>query len=91
LPDIDLEWGDAAAGAVGTTVLHELGRLLIGVYVRGVGVSAAYSAATIAIAAPLWIYYSAQVLLLGAEFTKIYAMRRAHGEHAQRKIRADCN
>lgn len=76
LPDIDLEWGDVAVGAVGTAVLYELGQLLIGVYLHSTGASAAYSAAGGLIVVLMWIYYSAQVFLLGAEFTKIYATRR---------------
>jgi len=76
LPDIHLEWGDVAVGAVGTAVLYEFGQLLIGVYLHSAGASAAYSAAGGLIVVLLWIYYSAQVFLLGAEFTKIYATRR---------------
>lgn len=88
LPDIDLEWGDVAIGAVGTATLYELGQLLIGVYLHSAGASAAYSAAGGLIVVLLWIYYSAQVFLLGAEFTKIYAMRRGLKQRAQRKIPA---
>lgn len=76
LPDIDLEWRDVAVGAVGTAVLYELGQLLIGLYLHSAGASSAYSAAGGLIVVLLWIYYSAQVFLLGAEFTKIYATRR---------------
>lgn len=76
LPDIDLEWSDVAVGAVGTAVLYEIGQLLIGLYLHSAGASAAYSAAGGLIVVLLWIYYSAQVFLLGAEFTKIYATRR---------------
>lgn len=76
LPDIELEWGDVAVGAVGTAVLYELGQLLIGLYLHSAGASSAYSAAGGLIVVLLWIYYSAQVFLLGAEFTKIYATRR---------------
>jgi membrane protein len=76
LPDIDLEWGDVAVGAVGTAVLYEFGQLLIGLYLHSAGASAAYSVAGGLIVVLLWIYYSAQVFLLGAEFTKIYATRR---------------
>ena len=90
LPDIDLEWGDVAVGAVGAAALYELGQLLIGVYLHTAGASA-YSAAGGLIVVLLWIYYSAQVFLLGAEFTKIYAMRRGHGLQAQRKFAVYCD
>ncbi len=91
LPDIDLEWGDVALGAVGTAVLYELGQLLIGIYLHSADASAAYSAAGGLIVVLLWIYYSAQVFLLGAEFTKIYAMRRGLKLHVQRKIPVHCD
>lgn len=90
LPDIDLEWGDVAIGALGTAALYELGQLLIGVYLHSAGASAAYSAAGGLIVVLLWIYYSAQVFLLGAEFTKIYAMRRGLEQRVQRKMPAYC-
>lgn len=85
LPDIDLEWGDVAVGAVGTAALYELGQLVIGLYLHSAGASAAYSAAGGLIVVLLWIYYSAQVFLLGAEFTKIYAMRRRSRRAARQK------
>jgi membrane protein len=85
LPDIDLEWGDVAVGAIGTAVLYELGQLVIGLYLHSAGASAAYSAAGGLIVVLLWIYYSAQVFLLGAEFTKIYATRRRSRKVAKRR------
>ncbi len=85
LPDIDLDWGDVAVGAMGTAVLYEIGQLVIGVYLHSAGASAAYSAAGGLIVVALWIYYSAQVFLLGAEFTKIYAMRRGSRHEDARK------
>jgi len=76
LPDVDLEWSDVAVGAVGTALLYELGQMVIGFYLYSTGSSNAYSVAGGIIVVLLWIYYSAQVFLLGAEFTKIYATRR---------------
>jgi hypothetical protein len=57
-------------------ILYEVGQLLIGLYLHSADASAVYSAAGGLIVVLLWIYYSAQVFLLGAEFTKIYATRR---------------
>jgi len=90
LPDVDLEWGDVAAGAIGTAALYELGQLLIGLYLHSAGTSAAYSAAGGLIVVLLWIYYSAQVFLLGAEFTKIYATGRRREQSPRRKSPAYC-
>jgi membrane protein len=91
LPDIDLEWRDVAVGAVGTAALYEFGQLLIGLYLHSAGASAAYSAAGGLIVVLLWIYYSAQVFLLGAEFTKIYATRRGSRRRTEQKIAAYCD
>ncbi len=76
LPDTNLEWRDVAVGALGTAFLYELGQVLIGLYLYKAGGTIAYSVASGIIVVLLWIYYSAQVFLLGAEFTKIYATRR---------------
>jgi membrane protein len=76
LPDTPLEWRDVAVGAIGTAFLYELGQVLIGLYLYNAGGGIAYSVASGIIVVLLWIYYSAQVFLLGAEFTKIYATRR---------------
>ncbi|HEY3776793.1 MAG TPA: YihY/virulence factor BrkB family protein [Rhizomicrobium sp.] len=91
LPDISLEWGDVAVGAVGTAILYELGQLVIGLYLHSAGASAAYSAAGGLIVVLLWIYYSAQVFLLGAEFTKIYATLRGSRQQSRQKMPAWCD
>lgn len=78
LPDIELEWSDVAVGAAVTAVLYEIGQVLIGVYFENqAGFSGSRGAAGSMIVLLLWIYYSAQVFLLGAEFTKVYAVH--HG------------
>jgi membrane protein len=68
-----------------------LGQLLTGVYLHSAGTSVAYSAARGLIVVLVSIYYSAQVFLLGAEFTKIYAESRGLEQRAQRKISAYCD
>ncbi len=73
LPDKDLEWRDVLAGAVVTAFLFSIGKFLIGLYIGSSAVASSYGAAGALIVALLWIYYSAQIFLLGAEFTKVYA------------------
>ena len=73
LPNLDLQWRDVAVGAVGTALLFELGQFLLGYYFGSVSIGAPYGAAGGLIVLLVWVYYSAQVFLLGAEFTKVYA------------------
>jgi membrane protein len=77
LPDRHLEWGDVMVGAVVTALLFTIGKSLIGWYIGSSAVASTYGAAGALMVLLLWIYYSAQIFLLGAEFTKVYANR--HG------------
>ena len=79
LPDKRLEWRDVGVGAVATALLFTLGKFLIGLYIGSSAVASSYGAAGALILVLLWIYYSAQIFLLGAEFTKVYASH--HGSH----------
>jgi membrane protein len=76
LPDVDLEWSDVWAGALFTAVLFKLGELLIGIYLGASGVTSTYGAAGSLVVLLLWIYFSAQILLFGAEFTQANSRRR---------------
>jgi membrane protein len=80
LPDKPISWRDVGVGAVATALLFVLGKSLIGFYIGSSGVASSYGAAGALLIILLWVYYSAQVFLLGAEFTKAYAA--AHGCHA---------
>ena len=73
LPDRRLEWRDVIVGAVGTALLFNLGKALIGWYIGGSGMAKSYGAAGALVVVLLWVYYSAQVFLLGAEFTRAWA------------------
>jgi membrane protein len=73
LPDVDIAWRDVRIGAVATALLFVIGQALIGLYIGKAGVASAYGAAGAVLAILVWIYYSALILLLGAEFTKVYA------------------
>lgn len=77
LPDKSISWRDVGVGAVATALLFTIGKFLIGLYIGSTAVAGSYGAAGTAIVLLLWIYYSAVIFLLGAEFTKIYA--RHHG------------
>ena len=83
LPDRRIEWHDVMIGAVVTALLFSIGKSLIGLYIGSSSMASSYGAAGSLIVVLLWIYYSAQIFLLGAEFTKVYAAHR--GSHRQRK------
>jgi len=76
LPDVNLSWHDVLVGAVMTALLFTVGKFLIGLYLGRSMIASSYGAAGALIVALLWIYYSVQIFLLGAEFIKIYASRR---------------
>ena len=72
LPDRHLKWRDVILGAVVTAVLFTIGKSLIGLYIGSSAVASSYGAAGALIVLLLWVYYSAQIFLLGAEFTKVF-------------------
>jgi membrane protein len=76
LPDRPLAWRDVILGAVVTTALFTAGKSLIAIYIGGSATVSSYGAAGALIALLLWVYYSAQIFLLGAEFTKAYVNSR---------------
>ena len=73
LPNKKLEWRDVVIGAVTTSLLFQLGQLPLGYYLGTSGVATLYGAAGGLTVVLLWVYYSAQIFLLGAELTKVYA------------------
>jgi membrane protein len=75
LPRIRLSWRDVAIGALGTAALFTLGKFLIGLYIGNSGVASSFGAAGSMIAMLLWVYYSAQIFFLGAEFARQYALQ----------------
>jgi len=75
LPGVQLEWGDVAAGAVLTSLLFTLGKYGLGVYLGKAGFGDNYGVAGSLIVFLMWAYYSAQVVFLGAEFTRAYTLR----------------
>jgi membrane protein len=85
LPDRRIEWRDVMIGAVVTAFLFSAGKFLISLYIGSSSMASSYGAAGSLIVVLLWIYYSAQIFLLGAEFTKVYAAHR--GSQQKRKHR----
>ena len=77
LPDVRLRWRDVSMGAFVTAVLFTVGQQFIGLYLGQSSVASSYGAAGSVMILLLWVYYSCQILLLGAEFTRVYARR--HG------------
>lgn len=76
MPRAKVEWRDVWVGAIVTALLFSLGKALIGLYLGASGIASAYGAAGSLVLVLLWVYYSAQVFLLGAEFTWVYANGR---------------
>jgi membrane protein len=80
LPDVDIAWRDVAIGALASTLLFEGGKYAIAFYIGQSNVASSYGAAGALIVLLVWIYYSAQIFLLGAEFSHAFAKR--FGSHA---------
>jgi membrane protein len=76
LPDVKLYWRHVATGAVVTAILFAVGKHLIGLYLGQSAMASAYGAAGSVVLLLLWVYYSSQIVLLGAEFTRVYADAR---------------
>ncbi|SDH55229.1 MULTISPECIES: YihY/virulence factor BrkB family protein [unclassified Duganella] len=75
LPRVTLSWHDVTIGALGTAALFTLGKYAIGAYIGNSGVASSYGAAGSLIAVLMWVYYSAQIFFLGAEFARQYALQ----------------
>jgi membrane protein len=92
LPDLKIEWRDVWLGAGFTSLLFVVGKFGLGIYLGKAAVGSSFGAAGSLVILLLWVYYSAQILLFGAEFTQVYA--RSHGslkEQADAKAKADAD
>ena len=79
LPDAKIQWRDVWIGAVMTAILFGIGKWLLGLYLGSGAAGSAYGSASSLITLLLWVYYSSQILLFGAEFTQVYADRSGRG------------
>lgn len=85
-PNRELRWRDVLVGAAVTTLLIEIGEFLIALYISTTAIGHRYGSAGGAMAVLIWIYYSVQMFLLGAEFTKVWSTRSRAGLPAQSPI-----
>jgi membrane protein len=76
LPSTRIEWRDVWVGAAVTSLLFWIGKYLIGLYIAKSAVASPFGAAGTLVVVIVWVYYSAQIFFLGAEFTRAYALRR---------------
>jgi membrane protein len=81
LPDATIGWRDVWIGAALTALLFTVGKYLLGLYLARGSVTSGYGAAGSLVLILLWVYYSSQILLFGAAFTRVYADR--YGSHVQ--------
>ena len=81
MPNVSLEWGDVTIGAIFTSLLFTAGKILLGLYLGGAGFTDTYGAAGSLVVLLVWVYYSAQVFLFGAEFTRAYTNRFGSKSH----------
>jgi membrane protein len=93
LPDAKNEWSDVWIGSVVTALLFALGKTVIGLYIQNTDMGSTYGAAGAIVVILVWVYYAAQILFLGAEFTFVYARRYGSGilpsAHAVRVVRRE--
>ena len=73
MPRVRVQWRDVWVGATVTAVLFTVGKYLIGLYIGTTGIASGYGAAGSLVVVLVWVYYSAQIFLLGVEFTWVYA------------------
>ena len=75
IPDVLMRWRDAWIGGLFTAVLFTIGKLLLALYIGKSGTTSSFGVAGSLVALVLWVYYSSQILFLGAEFTQVYSRR----------------
>ena len=89
MPRVKVEWHDVAVGALMTALLFTVGKTLIGLYIGKTGVASGFGAAGSIVIVLVWVYYSAQIFLMGAEFTWVYARTFGSMKAAQAPAQAN--
>jgi membrane protein len=96
LPDTRIAWADVWTAALMASFLFTAGKFAISLYIGSSNVASTYGAAAALVVVLIWVYYSAQIFLFGAEFAKVYAerfgtrrRRRRRGRHAERQVEQD--
>lgn len=87
LPDVHVAWKDVWIGAIFTSILFNIGKYLIGIYLGNSNVGSVFGAAGSILVVLVWVYYSAQILLFGAEFTQVYSEH--FGSMKKQKVKLD--
>jgi len=87
LPDVKIAWSDVWIGAAVTAVLFTIGQFVLGLYLGSGSIGSAWGGAGSLVIILVWIYYSAQIFFLGAEFTQVYTNR--YGSHVRPKEYAE--
>jgi membrane protein len=78
VPAARVDWRDVRVGATVTALLFTLGKWLLGLYLGMSSPGSAYGAAGSLVVLVVWVYYSAQIFYLGAEFTHVHALANRH-------------
>jgi membrane protein len=78
LPDVRVEWRDVWFGAAFTSLLFVLGKFALGLYLGKSAIGSSYGAAGSLVVLLVWVYWSANILFFGAEFTQVYARSRSN-------------
>ncbi|SEO83397.1 YihY/virulence factor BrkB family protein [Nitrosovibrio sp. Nv6] len=89
MPRVKIQWEDVWAGAAVTALLFTVGKILIGVYIGKSAISSGFGAAGSLVVVLVWVYYSAQIFLLGVEFTWVYS--HAHGSRKEQVLPREAN
>jgi membrane protein len=91
LPDVKLAWRDVTTGAFVTALLFTIGKQLIGLYLGQGSTASSYGAAGSVMVLLLWVYYASQIVLLGAEFTRVYTRREGSKPEPETFAEKDLN